>query len=157
MQRMLNDYYNKFYYKLQKTGCRMRKDGYQHAKELVQWKSKIKQAWDHISVESLKIPDTNKGFIKFGEHFTTEIILSLPGLDISDIGVEILMGNKTNGDVKEIDFKMELEPAVFQDGKAKYTCSFPLKNAGVHDYSFRIFPKHPDLKYRMDFPLVKWV
>ncbi len=105
----------------------------------------------------MQVPDSNKGFIKFGEHFSSEIILSIPGLDISDIGVEILMGNKTNGDVKNIDFKMELEPVEFNNGKAKYICEFPLKNAGVHDYSFRIFPKHPDLIYRMDFPLVKWV
>jgi len=105
----------------------------------------------------LKVPDVNKGFIKFGEHFTAEISLNIPGLSVDDVGVEILMGNKTNGDVKKIDFSMELDPTGFKDGKAKYTCSFPLKNAGVHDYSFRIFPKHPDLKYRMDFALVKWV
>jgi alpha-glucan phosphorylase-like protein len=157
MQRMLNDYYDKFYSKLYQSSKRMHENGYKNARELVQWKLKIKQAWDHISVASLQVPDANKGFIKFGDHFTTEIVLSMPGLDIKDIGVEILMGNKTNGDVKEIDFKMELDPVEFKDGKAKYTCSFPLKNAGVHDYSFRIFPKHPDLKYRMDFPLVKWV
>ncbi|PLW99878.1 MAG: alpha-glucan family phosphorylase [Marinilabiliales bacterium] len=157
MQRMLNDYYSNFYSKLFETGTRMTANSYKHARDLVQWKEKIKQAWDHINVESLQVPDSNKGFIKFGEQFSSEIILSIPDLDIKDIGVEILMGNKTNGDVKKIDFKMELEPVEFKDGKAKYTCEFPLKNAGVHDYSFRIFPKHPDLIYRMDFPLVKWV
>ena len=70
---------------------------------------------------------------------------------------EILMGNKTNGDVKDITFKQELEATEFGDGKAKYHCEFPLQNAGVHDFAFRIYPKHPDLQHRMDFPLVKWV
>ncbi|MEE4258656.1 MAG: alpha-glucan family phosphorylase [Bacteroidales bacterium] len=157
MQRMLNDYYSNFYSKLFETGNRMAADSYKNARELVRWKHKIKQKWDNISVESLQVPDSNNGFIKFGEHFSSEIILSIPGLDIKDIGVEILMGNKTNGDVKNIDFKLELDPVSFKNGKATYACSFPLKNSGVHDYSFRIFPKHPDLKYRMDFPMVKWV
>jgi len=157
MQRMLDDYYANFYSKLFKTGKRMLGEGYDNARKLAHWKHKIRQAWDQISVDSLKVPDVNKGFIKFGEHFTAEISLDIPGLSVDDVGVEILMGNKTNGDVKKIDFSMELDPTEFKDGKAKYICSFPLKNAGVHDYSFRIFPKHPDLKYRMDFPLVKWV
>ena len=67
------------------------------------------------------------------------------------------MGNKTNGHVEKISYKQGLEPIEFKDGKAKYACDFRLQNAGVHDYAFRIYPKHPDLIYRMDFPLVKWV
>ena len=157
MQRMLEDYYTRFYEKLFESGTKMKSNGYDNARNLVHWKNKIIAAWDNISVDSLKIPDVNKGFIKFGEHFVAEIILNIPGLDKEDIGVEILLGNKTNGDVKKIDFSMELEQVEFKNEKAKYTCSFPLKNAGVYDYSFRIFPKHSGLRYRMDFPLVKWV
>ena len=82
---------------------------------------------------------------------------AIPNLDKNDIGVEILIGNKTNGDVEKIRFNQELTLMDFKNGKATYTCNFPLKHAGVHDYAFRIFPKHPDLKYRMDFPLIKWV
>ncbi len=157
MQRMLEDYFTQFYGKLFEGGTKMRGNGYETARNLVLWKNKVRRAWDQISVDSLKIPDVNKGFIKFGEHFVAEVTLNIPGLDPQDIGVEILMGNKTNGDIKKIDLSLELDLKAFKNGKAAFTCSFPLKNAGVHDYSFRIFPKHPDLRYRMDFPLVKWV
>ena len=157
MQRMLQDYFSRFYSPLFENGMKMRRDGYETARNLVLWKEKVQQAWDQISVDSLKIPDVNKGFIKFGEHFVAEVTLNIPGLDPEDIGVEILMGNKTNGDIKKIDLSLELDMVAYKNGKATFSCSFPLKNAGVHDYSFRIFPKHPDLRYRMDFPLVKWV
>lgn len=157
MQRMLNDYYSNFYSPLIATGDRMHKEGYKYAHKLVNWKNKIRQAWDNISVESLIVPDPNTGAIAFGDNFLAEITLNIPGLHIDDIGVEILMGNKTNGDVEKISYKQELEASQFVDGKAKYSCNFALQNAGVHDYAFRIFPKHPDLVYRMDFPLVKWV
>ena len=56
-----------------------------------------------------------------------------------------------------ITFKQALEANEIEADKARFTCSFPLQNAGVHDFAFRIYPKHPDLRYRMDFPLVKWV
>jgi glycogen phosphorylase/synthase len=157
MQRMLEEYYTKFYSKLFETGKRMRSDGYIVARKLVEWKHKINKNWDNISVDSLTIPDTNSGPMDFGSEFDAEIILNLSELDINDIGVEIIMGNKTNGDVNEISFKKELDANGFKDGKATYSCKFPLQNAGVHDFAFRIFPKHPDLKYRMHFPIVKWV
>ena len=53
-------------------------EGYDNARKLAHWKHKIRQAWDQISVDSLKVPDVNKGFIKFGEHFTAEISLNQP-------------------------------------------------------------------------------
>jgi len=157
MQRMVEDYYSKFYSKLLKSGERMRADAYDHARNLVNWKNKVKQHWDGISVESLVVPDVNTGPLEFGSQFEAEIILNIPNLNIDDLGVEILMGNKANGDVNDITYKQELEATGFNEHKAKYTCKFPLQNAGVHDFAFRIYPKHPDLQYRMDFPLVKWV
>ena len=135
----------------------MRSDAYDHARKLVDWKNKIRQHWDGISVESLVVPDVNVGPLEFGSQFEAEIILNIPNLSIDDLGVEILMGNKTNGDVKEITYKQELDTVESNGGQAKFSCKFPLQNAGVHDFAFRIYPKHPDLQYRMDFPLVKWV
>jgi alpha-glucan phosphorylase-like protein len=157
MQRMVDDYYKNFYSPLLKTGTRMRADSYKNAHKLVNWKNKVKKAWDNISVDNLIVPNSTERALAFGEDFYAEITLNIPGLNIEDIGVEILMGNKTNGDVEKITHKQELEAVGFEDAKAKYSCTFELKNAGVMDYAFRIFPKHPDLVYRMDFPLVKWV
>jgi phosphorylase/glycogen(starch) synthase len=157
MQRMVEDYYARFYGPLFATGKRMRGEGYKYAHKLVNWKNKILSSWDKISVDKLEVPDPDKGALAFGDNFVAEIVLNIPGLDIDDIGVEILMGNKTNGHVDKLSHKQPLDPAGFKDGKATYTCDFRLQNAGVHDYAFRIYPKHPDLVYRMDFPLVKWV
>ncbi len=157
MQRMVDDYYDRYYSRLFKTSTRMRSDGYNHARELISWKNKIRNHWDNISVESLIVPDSNKGALAFGKDFVAEITLNIPGLDIEDIGVEILMGNKTNGDVDKITYHRELDRVSFEQGKAIFSTRFLPQNAGVHDYAFRIFPKHPDLQYRMDFPLVKWV
>ena len=157
MQRMLEDYYKHFYSKLFVTADKMHDDGFKKARKLVAWKNKVKQSWDNISVDSLLIPDSNLGPLDFGKHFVAELVLHLPGLQAEDIGVEIIMGNKTNGDIENITFKKEFDAISLNDGKVKYTCDFPLQQAGVHDYAFRIFPKHPDFKYRMDFPLTKWV
>ena len=108
-------------------------------------------------MESLDVPDVEKGPVEFGTRFSAEIILNLAGLNTSDIGIEILMGNKEDNEVKTITFKQELKAEDLGKGKASYTCDFALKNAGVYDYTFRIFPKNDLLVYRMDFPLINWV
>jgi len=120
-------------------------------------KAKILAAWDNITVEKLVIPDSDKSPIDFGKHFVAEVDLRIPGLTVDDIGIELIAGNRTNGDIDKIQYKQAFKVDDFKDGIAKYSIEFPLKQPGVYDYAFRIYPKHPLLAYRMDFPLIKWI
>ncbi len=157
MQRMVDDYYRLFYQKLFDNKKQFYSNAYLKARELVAWKKKVSDAWDAIGVASLIIPDVETGAIEYGNLFLAEVNLNIPGLVIDDLGVEILMGNKVDGEVKEVVFKQELQPQGYKDGAASFSCSFPLQNSGVFDYTFRIFPKSDMLSHRMDFPLIKWV
>jgi hypothetical protein len=38
-----------------------------------------------------------------------------------------------------------------------YSCHFLPDSAGVFEYGFRMFPKHPMLPHRQDFALVRWL
>jgi glycogen phosphorylase/synthase len=157
MQRMLEDYYSQFYNPLFKRKSQFYKDDFSVAKSLVTWKKKLLNAWENISIDTLIIPDADNKPLEFGKHFIAEIILNIPGLDDSDLGVELIMGNKTNGEVKKVSFKHELTRIKSENGKAKFRCEFPLEHTGVYDYAFRLYPSNKLLKYRMDFPLIKWI
>ncbi len=157
MQRMINDYYRDFYGSLKKRGDLFFADNFKNAEELVNWKTNILANWDNISVESLIIPDADKEPITFGKHFVAELSLKIPGLTAGDIGVEVIFGTVTNGDINKIKYKEEMDAVEFNNGVAKYVIDLQLKHPGAYDYAFRVFPKHKLLKYRMDFPLVKWI
>ena len=157
MQRMLEDYYAKYYSPLFTRREELYHDNYKSAKELVIWKNKLQNEWGNISLDSLLIPDADNKPLEFGKHFVAEITLNIPNLNPKDIGAEIIMGNKVNGEVQKISFKHELTYVKAENGKVKFRCEFPLEHTGVYDYAFRIFPKNNLLKYRMDFPLVKWI
>lgn len=157
MQRMLEDYYSLYYTPLSERRKQIYSNNFEAAKSLVDWKNKVKNLWANISVDSLIIPDADNKPLEFGNHFVAELILNIPGLDPTDVGAEIIMGNKVNGEVNHISFKAELTLKKNVIGKAMFSCEFPLEHTGVYDYAFRIFPKNDLLKYRMDFPLVKWV
>ena len=157
MQRMVDDYYEQFYSKLFARQDLVFANNYEKARELLDWKSKVMQNWSNISVDSLDVPDVETGAVEFGTSFHDEIVMNIPGLSCEDIGIEILMGNKEDDNVKVLAFKQELIGKDIEEGKAIYVCAFPLNNVGVHDYTFRVFPKHKDLANRMGFPLVNWV
>lgn len=157
MQRMIEDYYNKYYYSLVHRRDQMYADNYRKSRELVEWKKKMLESWENISIVSLAIPDADKKPITFGKLFSAEILLKIPGLSASDLGAEIVMGNKINENIDKVTFKRELEVDDSPEGTVKFRCEFPFENTGVFDYAFRIFPKNKLLKYRMDFPLVKWI
>ncbi len=157
MQRMINDYYSSFYKRLSERRKLVYDDNFKNARELVNWKKSVLQKWPHLKIESMDVPDVEKGAVEFGTMFHAEIILDLAGLKKEDIGLEIIMGNKVDGELNSISFKQELDSEEIGDAKVKYVCEFPLRSAGVFDYSFRVYPKNPNLAYRMDFPLLHWI
>ncbi len=157
MQRQLEDYYSKFYNGLIERRKLTFKDNYAVAFELAEWKQKVEAAWENISLESLLIPDTSRTPLEFGKKFIAEIKLNIPGLEASDLGAEVLMGNKADEEVKTIDLKQELEIVHSEPGKVIFAIEMLLDHSGIYDYTFRIFPKNKLLKYRMDLPLVKWL
>jgi phosphorylase/glycogen(starch) synthase len=157
MQRQLNDYYEKFYAPLLQNGKKMRAQHFADAKKLAQWKEKVRAAWDRLSVLSLIVPDSVKGPIAYGKHFVAEIRLRAPGLTADDLGVEIIMGNRTNGNIEKILYRQALQAEQEKDEVIRFTCNFPLAHSGIVDYAFRVYPQHSLLVHRMDFPLVKWI
>jgi len=157
MQRMIEDYYKNFYSRLFSRRNELYTNGFKPAKELVTWKNKVHNAWEKISLDSLIVPDADNKPLEFGKHFSAEITLNIPELDPTDIGAEIVMGNKVNEEVKKIAFKSQLKLINSEAGKATFKCEFPLEHTGVYDYAFRIFPTNKLLRYRMDFPLIKWI
>ena len=157
MQRMIEDYYNNFYSALFARRAELYANDFAPVKTLVEWKNKVRKSWENISLDTLLVPDADNKALEFGKHFTAEITLNIPGLDPSDIGAEIVMGNKVNDEVQKISFKSSLKLIDSKNGKAKFKCEFPLEHTGVYDYAFRIFPTNKLLRYRMDFPLVKWI
>jgi hypothetical protein len=92
-----------------------------------------------------------------GDDFVAEIEVSLNGLKSEDIMVDIVVGLKENGNVKEVSMTKELERISGNGEKTLFRCVIPTTRTGTFDYAFRIYPVHPDLQHRQDFPLNKWV
>jgi phosphorylase/glycogen(starch) synthase len=157
MQRMLDDYYNGFYNPLFSSSKSLQENDFKKANELSTWKEKVSLSWNEIKVENMFVPDPNRGPIEMEDPFIADINLNINGLDVDDLGIEVLLGNKQNDGSYKINQIEQLKPYKFENGIAGFRCNFTLNHAGVHDYAFRVYPKNELLSSRMDFPLTKWV
>ncbi len=157
MKRMLDDYFDKFYNKLIKRSIALHSNDYENAKNMTAWKQKIEAAWDHIEVASIKVPDPTVRPLNFGENFVAEISLKTPGLEVGDIGIELLFGKKEFDRIDEIVFVEKMSIVGSDNGCVHYHINVPVYRAGVYDYTFRISPQNSELPHRQDFPLVKWI
>ena len=52
---------------------------------------------------------------------------------------------------------IDLEILYKNEESLYYEIKIKTSRAGVHNFAFRIYPKHPLMQHRMELPLIKWV
>lgn len=156
MKRMLDDYVGQYYNKLIERSDKMKADNYQLIRDMAAWKRRMMRDWSHIEVLKVEVPDSTNEPLNVGDLFTAKVTLNLNGIPASDIGVEILFGQKENDEVKTIHFNKELQLVKSENKDVVFAVEFPSEKSGVFDYAFRIFPKHELLPHWQDLYMVTW-
>ncbi|MCM1348114.1 MAG: alpha-glucan family phosphorylase [Firmicutes bacterium] len=153
MKRMIDDYISRFYDPEARRFKALAANDYALAKEIVDWKEKVVEAWDGIKVISLDLngPKNNAT----GEEFSVKAVIDTNGLGNS-LGLEYVSYRVEDGVEKlhqVLPFKVTKE-----DGSVlTYELKEKLKDAGVYRYGFRLYPKNANLPHREDFAYVRWI
>jgi len=157
MKRMIDDYYEKFYNKLMNRSAMLFDRNYEGIRQLTAWKRKIIRGWESIETVSVRMPDSTRKPLRLGENFVAEVVLNVNELAAHDIGLEVLFGHKVNDEVKTLSFVEEMTMAGVNGNIVTFFIEIPTLQAGVFDFAFRLYPKHPLLPHKQDFNLVKWI
>lgn len=156
-KRMLDDYHNRFYSKLDKRTAEMQKEDYAMAKELARWKKKVTLGWDSIEVVSLDFPSAPKDGFALGSKYNGGLVLDLKELGDVEIGIELIFADiSAEEEVKIVETK-ELEILKKEGTKVFYKIEFYFNNTGTLNYGLRAYPKHKDLPHRQDFSYLRWI
>ncbi len=157
MKRMLDDYQRKYYSKLAVRAIEIKADDCSMAKSIADWKAKVGQHWSEIVVKSVKIPDSSKRPLRFGESFKAEVKLDCGSLLPEDIGMEVIFGHKENGRKDDVLFSKALELKSTEKGIASFSCEFTIEHAGLLDYAIRMFPYNPMVPYRQETGFLRYI
>jgi phosphorylase/glycogen(starch) synthase len=154
--RMMNDYEEKYYNRLQERSKRLTDDSFKLAREITDWKYKVLKEWESVEAVSVKRPDMEKEPILLGKEYELEVMVATGLLNPEDIGVEILLA-KQAGDVKTVFMHEEFSVFSRRTGEATYRLKFVPTASGTFFSAIRIYAKNPALPHRQDFCLVKWI
>ena len=164
MKRMMDDYHEKFYHKLNQRHGELRENNYEKAKALSAWKSQISHAWSGVHVVEKNVYNFANDPLPLGENFKAEIVLDIQALVPEDVGVELLIAKQHRGahEIVMIEPLKKEEVALTENGGekkrlVKYTYDEEMTFSGVYDYGFRIFAQNDLLGHRQDFSEVKWL
>ena len=154
--RMMNDYEERYYQKLEKRSKEINADDFRLAREITEWKRKVLKEWETVDVIEVKRPDMGKEPILLGKEYEARVSLSTGFLDAGDIGVEMLLAEQS-GDRLHIVMQRELDIVSNKAGSATYSIKFVPTVSGTYLSAIRLYAKNPHLPHRQDFCLVKWV
>lgn len=157
MKRQLDDYYSKFYNKMFERFAQLSEQNAHLAKQFADWKSQITRLWNNIELIDLQLPDIENSNIELNDIFTAKISLFLGEISSEHIGIEMIIADKENNQINDYTLIAPFELISASNKRADYEIKIKTSRAGVHNFAFRIYPKHPLMQHRMELPLIKWI
>ncbi len=157
MKRMIDDYLNKFYYKLAKSNDSLQANNYAKAKDMAAWKEKVAGLWDKIEVSSLSIPEKMKTAPQVGEDYAITAEIDTKDASETGIGLELVVTYQDTKNVTRIYEVEEFKVENTNGSKISFKLDYRLNSGGAYKFGIRMFPKHADLAHRQNFCYVRWI
>lgn len=154
--RMVADYFNKFYTNASRRYINMTSDDFKKSKELKSWKDNIYSKWSKVSFENTmsEMPSRN---LQVGSKFEVKTIVNLGNIAPDSVRVELYHG--------KLSMKDEItEPTIVEmkhssdlgNGRHSFIGSLECVNTGQSGYAIRMYPYHKDLGYKFDMKMIIW-
>lgn len=154
--RMVADYFNKFYTNGSRRYINMTSDDFKKSKELKSWKDNIYSKWSKVSFENTmsEMPSRN---LQVGSKFEVKTIVNLGNIAPDSVRVELYHG--------KLSMKDEItEPTIVEmkhssdlgNGRHSFIGSLECVNTGQSGYAIRMYPYHKDLGYKFDMKMIIW-
>lgn len=154
--RMVADYFNKFYTNASRRYINMTSDDFKKSKELKSWKDNIYSKWSKVSFENTmsEMPSRN---LQVGSKFEVKTIVNLGNIATDSVRVELYHG--------KLSMKDEItEPTIVEmkhssdlgNGRHSFIGSLECVNTGQSGYAIRMYPYHKDLGYKFDMKMIIW-
>jgi starch phosphorylase len=154
-QRMVGEYLTRFYVPASRRGKQMVERNYKTARDLAEWKRKVRAAWPHVTMRSVGKPEAR---VEFGHKVRFTMGVHIDRLMPEDIRVELLLSPALP------DLASKHAPDAFaftpdgvdEHGDHRYVLDLAPELCGKLEYRIRAFPNHPALSHPFELGLMKW-
>ena len=150
--RMLREYAVRLYAPAASQGRVYTENGCAVARDVAQWKARVRAAWPGVSLRRLDAPPKR---LPFGSAMRVEIAARLNGLLPSDIAIEVLLSAAP--DARQQTHTLECVGEDLPAGEHRFECELRPENCGQLEYRIRAYPAHPRLTHPLEVGLMCWI
>lgn len=150
--RMVQDYVRKLYLPALDRGLRLTEAGYDKARGLAEWKTRVKKNWDYIDIVDIQLRPLEKDGAQYLELLLTADLGPMSPLDIK---VEAGMGRLHCEEACALEFVPMGRMEEVWEGFFTYSALFKPEEVGNAGISAILTPHHPDLGNKFELGLVR--
>ena len=92
-----------------------------------------------------------------GNKYHGEVVLDTKGLSASEIGIEMVVTDKTEKGETIVVEKIEMTVTKQTGNNAVYNIDIQPSKPGIFNFGLRMYPKNAKLPHRQDFAYVRWI
>ncbi|HXI16399.1 MAG TPA: alpha-glucan family phosphorylase [Chloroflexota bacterium] len=158
--RMLREYTQQYYLPAAARYGTLTADGARAARELAGWKRRLEAAWSGVRIEDV---DAAPADVAVGMTLPVRAHVQLGSLSPDDVSVQLYDGAvDTDGQIargQSVEMAVDtngIDGHQERNGSYTYAGEIPCLASGLHGYSVRIVPAHPDLSSQFEPGLVTW-
>ena len=169
MRRVLYDYTQGLYEPAIRQYRRLAENGFSGARELAEWKQRVREAWPKVGLRALADPTTD---LHRGEKLSLKVAAALNGLHPADIRVEFvatrMLPEAELGVPPLSSYPERPREGIWsvlltaagdrtEDGSLIFALDTEPKECGQFATEVRIYPWHPLLSHPRELGLMKWL
>jgi len=153
--RMVKEYFNKFYKPAAENFARLSAEDFQPARELVKWKNRMRSDFPALRIEGVQA-DTNHAY-KSGESFQVQADLFLGKVAPEEVRVDAYFGTIVGDDVLQNSALARLDAVEkTAEGRFRFSGAIPCNRTGSFGFKLRVTPMHPLQLDPYETGLVLW-
>ncbi|WP_404361894.1 alpha-glucan family phosphorylase [Marinobacter sp.] len=154
-ERMVMDYVTRFYQPASEQGGKLGANEGQSARELAEWKQRVRGAWPGVS---LMMPECMDAKCRHGENVPLIVSANLNGMMPEDVRVEGLITPDCTGNSEPhaaTRFLLEFERD--NNGMMEFSGQMAPSYAGLQTLRLRMYPFHQALSHPLEMGLMAWI
>jgi hypothetical protein len=155
MNRMMQDYYERYYLKMFERSRLLHENRYERARLLALWKYQVYSNMEKIRVVSSGF--SGAGEYRVGEVYTGSVVLELEDILPAWIRVELVVTDRDKQGNIVLVFKQPFKLEKQEGSQAWYSIRVEPTTPGYFFYDVRIVPTHPLLPHPQDINMVMWI
>jgi glycogen phosphorylase len=153
MRRMIKDYTEAYYLSAMQSGEKYSVDGHTVARQMADWKRRVRQNWSSVNIQIKQIPPTQASV---GEPLDVVAQVWPGNLSENDVTAEIVVGHQNELNILDDPKTIPMQKGRSVDSGVEFNGSLTAEDSGQLTLGVRVRPQREEMIHPYELGLNRW-